>query len=105
MGAEISEEHATSVIRVDNSVSSIIRIAVPLKHECTSTRLCGVTLQKMVISVVTAVRTSDITQLTLPATVDFVLSTVFRIRNGDSGVNISLPLFFNHLMLYEFNVL
>lgn len=72
MGAEISEEHATSVIRVDKSNSSITGMAVPLKHESTTTRLCGVTLQKMVIFTVTAVRTSNITQVTLPIAVGCV---------------------------------
>jgi hypothetical protein len=64
VGAEISEEHATSIVRVDKSNSPIIGMTVHLKHEYTSTRLCGVTLQKMVIFTVTAVRTSNITQVT-----------------------------------------
>lgn len=72
MGAEISEEHATSVIRVNKSSSSIIGMAVPLKHEYTSSRLCGVTLQKMLIFIVIAVRTSNITQVTLPTAVGCV---------------------------------
>jgi hypothetical protein len=72
VGAEISEEHAAFVIRVNKSNLSFIRMAVPLKHEYTFSRLCGVTLQKMVIFTVIAVRTSDITQVTLPTAVGCV---------------------------------